>query len=238
MNIFAKPIVLVMSLLLWTGCASKTEPTPEGNVNVTPNENILPIGHPPIVLPPESRETKRMTISMLEGSLPVVASWNEESPNDAPITWTVLNKGKDYPALGDLALGKTLGKPDYVQITSESAVAGTLYVKFMEDMARNVCTKMAEVDMVEPDAEKRNLIRFASLDSIDDGAAINANLRYLKLRFWGEYIDSDDDEAVAELKQLFDASAKGQQGALTQKVEEGWRAVCVGLLSAPDFHIY
>ena len=38
-----------------------------------------------------------------------------------------------------LLLGPTLGDPDYQEITAENLDTSPLYVKFMEDLAANVC---------------------------------------------------------------------------------------------------
>jgi hypothetical protein len=71
--------------------------------------------------------------------------------------------------------------------------------------------------------------------------AVRNNLRYLKLRFHGIKVAPADDTQVAELATLFDKAIKGAAAgkSITQDhVFEGWRAVCVALLTAPEFHLY
>jgi hypothetical protein len=63
---------------------------------------------------------------------------------------------------------------------------------------------------------------------------VRDNLRYLKLRLHGVKIAATDDAAVAKLATLFDEAAKGAKGSTT----EGWRAVCVALLTDAEFHTY
>lgn len=190
----------------------------------------LPVDHPPIELPPESRSTKRLTVDMLEASLPVIAGVDGAG---APITWTIKGGGNtQLAALGDNALGKTLGRPDYAQTTDEPALPTPLYAKFMDDMARDVCTKMVAADVAAGESGARTLTRFASLSDATDLTAIRTNLRYLSLRFLGQKVADNDEDTVAPLLALFQAAAGATDG------KAGWTAVCVGLLTSPAFHIY
>jgi len=72
-------------------------------------------------------------------------------------------------------------------------------------MARDVCAKMKTTD----------------LQRFDD---VDANLRYLKLRFLGEKVADDDAESVASLRKVYEAG--------------GWSGACVALFSSPAFHLY
>ena len=70
--------------------------------------------------------------------------------------------------------------------------------------------------------------------SVDVGnkAAVDDNLRYLKLRFFAEKVQPGDDAAIADLRALFDSavkSAAGSQPPTQTHVKEGWRTVCVAL---------
>ncbi len=130
--------------------------------------------HPPVDLPPQSRGIKRLTVSQLRNSLPVVAGNG--------ITWTTKHGGEEVDLLGPRALAPTLGEPDFVQTTTEAAEPTALYVKFMDDMSRDVCVKMNAAG---------TLTKFEDVD---------ANLRYLKLRLLGEKIADDDTESIADLR--------------------------------------
>ena len=70
---------------------------------------------------------------------------------------------------------------------------------------------------------------------------VRDNLRYLKLRLHGVKIAAGDDASVAALGELFDRAVKaaaGNAAPTASHVAEGWRAVCVALLVAPEFHTY
>ena len=97
--------------------------------------------------------------------------------------------------------------------------------------------------MRRPNSTDRQFIRF--VDKADTAtsapAKVNDNLRYLKLRFHGVKIDPADDTEIAPLRKLFtdvtNASAAGGTVDSTD-TKEGWRAVCVALVMAPEFHFY
>lgn len=171
--------------------------------------------------------TRRMTVDQLEGTLPVImgSSTGWRIPDD---------KNGTLNALDQQVLGATLGRPDYLQVTEEPAAVDALYLKLIDDMARNVCNEMVDADAAESDGTKRQLTRFISTDETADAAAINENLRYLSLRFHARNIT--DDAGVADLKAVFDATmaeaAEGSSGL------EGWRGVCIALIKSPAFHIY
>ncbi|HZO12182.1 MAG TPA: hypothetical protein VFB62_02960 [Polyangiaceae bacterium] len=126
--------------------------------------------------PAPGRRSVRMTVDQLARSLPVVAGADDAG---LPITWS-------YPDVVDAfaLLGPTLGDPDYVRVTDEPAVADALYVKFMSDVALNVCAQMTD----------STLVRFESFDE---------NLRYLHLRFLGERLT--DQPTSDALRAVFDA---------------------------------
>lgn len=189
----------------------------------------VPIDHPPVELAPRSRLPTRLTVSMLASSLPVVAG---DDADGAPITWTIRRGARTIDAFTPDGLARTLGQPDYIQITEEPAEPTPLYAKFMDDMARDVCTKMVRADAAAGEAGERTLTRFASLDGEVDPAAVRANLRYLMLRFWGQKVEADDDASVDDLYTVFETASAGGQTRI------GWGAVCVALFVSPAFHIY
>ena len=191
------------------------------------------LAHPAVGLPPQSRAIKRLTVAMLADSIPVVAGVdNKATPQ--PIVW----KLGQNDALGtDTKFGlfdRTLGRPDYVQVTNEPAEPSALYVKFMGDMARDVCSRILESDNGKA-ATARTLTPEAPMTGPVTEAELGANLRYLKLRFWGEYVPdgAEYDEQIADLAAVFDAVTEGGEGTAA-----GWNAVCVTLLTSPAFHLY
>ena len=136
----------------------------------------------------------------------------------------------------------TLGEPDYIGVVDENLEASTLYQKFMADMARDGCTRTANADAALA-ANARVLMRFVALnDTVTTNAnGIDSNLRYLKLRFHGVKVAATDTTSIAGLRTVFSDAVRGAAGTATPTaahVKEGWRAVCVALLTAPEYHLY
>jgi hypothetical protein len=106
----------------------------------------------------------------------------------------------------------------------------------MHDMASDVCAKMVAADKAKPTgAQDRTLTRFANVGGAATDAQTHENLRYLKLRFHADRIADDDDEAVADLKAVFDAA---KDDAEKEADWSAWGAVCVALFTSPSFHLY
>lgn len=219
----------LLSLLLLSGCT----PEPPPGVALTPVGDGLPVDHPPVDMPAISGETRRMTVDQLQATLPILAG-NDLSGK--PIQWTVQVRTGLVDALSDLGLGKTLGRPDYVAVTDEPAQPSTLYAKFMDDMARDVCPKILTADYGRPDPTTRTLLPLTALDNVQDAASLHANMRYLVLKFFGEKVS--DDASVADLKALFDSTVSEAEGSDATRARVGWNAVCVALFLSPALHIY
>ena len=62
--------------------------------------------------------------------------------------------------------------------------------------------------------------------------AIDANLRYLLLRYHGRKV-TIDDPALNAWRWLFESVSH-----VSADPSIGWRAVCVGLISHPDFYSF
>ncbi len=216
-----------VALLFAVACDSTPIVAEAPTADVEPVGPGLPVDHPPIELAPESHAPKRLTVDMLQASLPVIAGVDAAG---APITWTIQRNQRQVDALSDEGLGRTLGRPDYVQITEEAAEPTPLYAKLIDDMARDVCAKMVRADDARA-ASARTLTRLAPLDGAEV-AEVQANLRYLMLRFLGQKVADDDVAATADLLTLYDAASGGTDA------RAGWTAVCVGLLVSPSFHLY
>ena len=180
-------------------------------------------------LPQATRAVRRLPIDVLQASLPVVAG---DDAIGEPLTWRV----GDQDALSDDVFGTVLGRPDYVAVTEESHAPSSLYVKFVGDLARDLCQQRVDNDLkvAEP-----TLWRFAPVDGSATDEQIDENLRYLVLRFLGMRLTTGDPY-IAKLRNVFDAGRATVQdqwaGGLPDV--EGWRGVCIGLLEAPAFHAY
>ena len=220
------------------------------SLDVRDDGPVLPLDHPPVgggdavtgggtgggvatggggggAVVPSSAEPQRLSVRQLAQSLPVVLGGN---------TWMAGS------ANGFNSRSATLGEPDYLGTVDENLEASTLYQKFMADAARDGCTRAANADAALA-ANTRVLMRMVSLtDTVTSNAsAVDANLRYLKLRFHGVKVATGDTTSIAGLRTVFGDAVRGAAGTGTPTaahVKEGWRAVCVALLTAPEYHLY
>jgi hypothetical protein len=233
-------LVLLTSLLIATGC-SKISPTKAQSaptVDTSANKPALPFDHPPVDAPPPqitSASAQRVSIAQLRGTFPVAMGNNLDG---SPITWLYPN---NQPGL--TVVSTTLGEPNYIDTTEEDLSASPLYLKFMDDAARDVCNRALSADYGRSTPSQRTLIRYADIaDTASSNAAgVNKNLRYLKLRFHGVKVADDDDAPIAALRNLFTRGVQASAGAnpsTSNDVKEGWRVVCVALVTAPEFHLY
>jgi len=186
--------------------------------------------------PPVGRQNARMTVTQLERSLKTAL---RSSAND-PLSWEI-DYGKQRVDLF-AALGGTLGNPDYIRVTNEPAVPNALYVKFIHDMAGNMCRQVAEADAKQSDGQKRVLARHVEREAETTDAAFDKNLDYLHLRFFGDPMDAQDSEAKATLTALFSQAVTASKAAgsntATTPALDGWKAICHAMLTSPSFHIY
>jgi len=179
-------------------------------------------------LPPPSRAVRRMKIDTLQAAMSKVAG---KDVLGNPIEWRFNNVN----GFADAAFGKALGRPDFQSNTSEATVSSALYLKFVGDAARDICSQMAKNDQLRTDAEARALFPKAPIDGATD-AQITANLQYLVLRFLGLKIAADD-AMIAPLRGVYDAGVSAAvDGAEIKPAAEGWRGVCVALFESPLFH--
>lgn len=228
---------LLASLPLLAGCQGDEQQPPAEppwehpvvGAEATPGEAPPDLGGGP--LPPPTRGVRRMTIDMLQASMSRVAG---ADIHGNPILWRF--SGKD--GFSDGAFGKALGRPDFQSTTEEGTVANALYLKFVGDAARDICTQMAENDLARTGAASRALFPAAPPDATATDAQISENLRYLVLRFLGLRVAAEDP-MLPKLRAVYDAGVASapvpSSGALTPQAE-GWRGVCVALFESPLFH--
>lgn len=227
----AKLWFVVLPLGVALGCHRGGDEGSGAKVDENPVGKVHPTDHPPLDAPITSSGNSRLSVEQLRRSLPVVMG-NDE--NGTPITWMIgTKKGLDDNA-------DTLGEADYIDTTQDNLEPSPLYLKFMDDAARDVCNRALTADLAKTDKSTRTIL--VEVESTDTtAAAVDANLRYLELRFWGVKVAADDTKSVAPLHSLFDTAVNAASGGKTPtqaNVEEGWRAVCVALVTAPEFHIY
>ncbi len=123
-----------------------------------------------------------------------------------------------------------LGKADWSQITEEGTDIGVTFEKLVTDAARETCRRAVS-------APGQAIMRHAVLaDRPGAGdARILANLKYLVLRFHGLDITADDDPRLAPWLGILRGGTAPTTDAL---MGQRWEAVCIGLVTHPDFLTY
>ncbi|HRI64106.1 MAG TPA: hypothetical protein PK156_07705 [Polyangium sp.] len=182
-------------------------------------------------LPGPARGVRRMRIDTLQAAMAKVAG---KDIYGNPIFWNV--GGKD--GFSDAAFGKALGRPDFQSSTDESSVSNALYLKFVGDAARDICTQMAKNDMKRVDVTTRTLFPKAPVDGSASEVQITENLQYLVLRFLGLRMDGTD-HFIINLRGVYDAGVgvtSATNGGELTAAAEGYRSVCVALFESPLFH--
>lgn len=208
--------------LLGVACGSSTKG------QKTPPDEKPPDVHQPIT-ESKSKQSGRLNLGQLRASFPVVMG-NDAKGN--PITWNSGNSQKPKNGFDDYA--ETLGEADFINRTEDDLAPSPIYVKFMDDAARSACNQTLSADLKQTSQSQRTLMRYVSpTDTPSTNAeGFRKNLAYLKLRFHG--IKVTDDTQLTPLQTLFTNAGKSS----STPVEDGWRAVCVALLAAPEFHLY
>ena len=247
---FTMALVLCVGLL-W-GCAETAQPgTPEPVVTPTPTTPTpttpAPEAQPVVEMPndpvhtalgdsnnvallpdgaipePYVRPRRRMDLDQLDGTIRRISGG---------IGWTEGNKDTNL----FVELSETLGKPDYIEFTSEDLSTSTLFQKFLGDAARSVCTKLVDRELNDPDAEQILMQHVEPTDTLESAPeAVEMNLRALHLRFHGRVgpADGSDDPALNTWRWLFNTAT-----LMTNDPAQGWRTVCVGLMTHPFFYSY
>ncbi len=181
----------------------------------------------PLLPDPEypTRQRKRMNIDQLDAAL-LGASGG--------LTWTV--GGKNQFA----ALQTTLGKPDFIDMVIEDLAPSTLFQKFLQDAALNVCEALVAKDAKAKPADRVYFVHAEPTATPGaDAAAVEKNLRYLLLRWHGRQLP----QGAPQLESWRFLLAGAQKTAASTKkpaeaAQQGWQALCVGLVTHPSFYTY
>lgn len=232
--------VVAFAAVWLAGCSS----SPDGSsaagkptLGATDKGPASPIDHPPVgpgEAPIYSATPQRLAIAQLRKSFPAAFGQDE---NGDDITWRI-GSAKGLDKMGD-----SLGEADYIDTTEDSLEPSPLYLKFMDDAARDVCNRVLVADAAKATQADRVLTReVTETDTMATApASVDANLRYLVLRLYGIKLAADDAVSLADLETLFTAAvtaSAGESEPAAKDVTEGWRAVCVAMLTAPEFHVY
>lgn len=128
----------------------------------------------------------------------------------------------------------SLGRPDYINSTSEVLDPTVTFAKLSTDAARAVCAAAVRLDVTRPPAERTILLEASSSDALPAGeGAIRRNLSALALTLWAADF-APDSGPVTRMLEVFRAGT-AEPGATPL---DGWRAVCIDLATDPRFWTY
>jgi hypothetical protein len=124
-----------------------------------------------------------------------------------------------------------LGRADFAETTDEGTDFSVTFDKLVHDAARESCKRAVAADRSGADV----ILRHAGAS--DRGKAeLFANVRYLVLRFLGFAVDDGADPRVAPWLALLRA---GRFPMISDdEMALRWEAVCIGLVTHPDFLTY
>lgn len=172
-----------------------------------------------VALNEPERPRKRMDMDQLEAELKRVSNG---------LTWTDIKGTNQF-----VALSSTLGKPDFIQTTVEEMGPTVLFEKFLGDAARSVCSRLVEADKKASPEARVLMVEASPTDTLDSNPeGVDANLRRLLLRFHGRAYEPHASQ-LNQWSWLFETVSHS-----TKDPALGWRAVCVALISHPDFYSY
>ena len=124
-----------------------------------------------------------------------------------------------------------LGRADFAEITTEGADLSVTFDKLVLDAARETCKKAVTADQ----AGGTVILRDATVSDRGEAEMVS-NLQYLYMRFLGFKIDSADDVRLSPWISLL---RDGDVTALPDStIAQRWEAVCIGLVTHPDFLTY
>lgn len=213
-----------LALLLATGC-SKLPDVQQGEPPA-PGPGAEPVAANPVggseLLPDGLRGRRRMDIDQLSASIRVVTGG---------IGWTEQQGATEVDLFEQLS--RTLGKPDYLDLTAEDLTPSLLFQKFLDDAARSVCDRLIDRELGSLPADRVLMVHAGPQDRIEDAAAqIEDNLRTLLLRYHSRALFSGSNE-LSPWMWLFESTQHTSGDPVA-----AWRAVCVGLMTHPDFYSY
>jgi len=232
--------VIALFALAAAACSSSPDDSAGKNpsLGATDKGPAAPVDHPPVdpgKIPNLSAAPQRVTIQSLRLSFPIALGTDDKGE---PITWKLGDGSNGLDKMSD-----SLGEADFIDTTEDSVEPSPLYLKFMDDAARDVCNRALSADYARTDKSARVLLH--GLEKNDTVATnptgVDANLRGLKLRMHGVKVAEDDATTIEPLRSLFTTAVDKAAGGGTPAeadVKEGWRVVCVALLTAPEFHVY
>ncbi len=206
--------VLAFALLL-PACAAEESSGPVPVTTTVLGEGDV-VGAQP--LEPDDRDRRRLDLDQINASIRAATGfgWVDDDGDDRFVQ-----------------LAATLGKADYRNNTVEDRSASLVFQKFLGDAAHSVCGKLVQNDLGRPSADRIFFVH-AGVDDLVSTApeAVEANIRHLLLRFHSRVVEVGSDEL--EPWMWLHESA----GFVSANPRLAWNAVCVGLITHPDFYSY
>ena len=130
-------------------------------------------------------------------------------------------------------LASTLGRADYRTNTAEDRSPSLVFQKFLSDAAHSVCGKVVSQDASRPAAERIFFLEAQASDTVASAPeAVEANIKQLLMRFHSRDVELGSDTLDAWMWMHESASFVSPNPQLA------WNAVCVGLITHPDFYSY
>lgn len=226
--LFAALFALALLVPFGGGCSSDSPADPGGSgepTNPDPEPDVVETPDPPVVLP-SARAVSRMNIEQLARSIPIVTGgirW-EEDFGDGPVDMLQ-------------ALAPTLGAPDYLLVTEENLEPSLIIAKFMGDASHRICTRWVSESRAKHESlapEARTLVHHDDWSSLAP-EDVEHTLSKLLLRFFARHVPPGDPGLEPYVGLFEDASGGALKG---QEAHDGWLAVCLALMTDPEFVLY
>ena len=136
----------------------------------------------------------------------------------------------------------TLGVPDYINSSAEDLSASLLFAKFLDDAGRAVCRRAVnrETERGGEEQDGAAIGLFAPVDVEDPepaAADVSETLANLLLRFHGRSLEPDDPQ-LTPWREFYGSVAATANAAEDPEPQRAWEAVCVALVTHPDFYTY
>jgi len=183
------------------------------------------------------RTRRRMDIDQLDASIRQVTggigweSWDRSEPPRV--------RERYFEKFSD-----TLGVPDYVNSASEDLTVSLLFVKFLDDAARDVCFRLADREAGEGesyDGEPQGIFDPVAVTTVDNSPEqVSDALAAMLLRFHGRSVAPDDPQ----LDPWRDAYGRLETAVLAVEGDDDpeprriWAGLCVAMITHPDFYTY
>ncbi len=133
----------------------------------------------------------------------------------------------------------TLGVPNYATSTHEDLEPSPLFLKFVDDAARSVCTRLLDAESTEGSTDHVFLVHTDLDDRLPaDQDAIDQNLAMLLARYHSRVVEPGSEE-LDPWRSLWSSSLALTANEMGETdAETAWRTVCVALVDHPDFYLY